>query len=100
MDEEVFPVPMRHHLDRRAAELAEDGAGEPDDLLSTGAVAAWLGVSPQWLEIGRGKNYGPAFVKLSVRRVRYRRSDVLRWLADRTFASTAGYGVGGGGTGK
>jgi predicted DNA-binding transcriptional regulator AlpA len=85
--------PGRHHLDRRAAELAAESAeaDEPDQLLTTSDVAEWLGISTQWLEIGRGKNYGPKFVVLSTRRVRYRRADVLAWLAERTHANTAEY---------
>jgi predicted DNA-binding transcriptional regulator AlpA len=84
--------PRRHHLDRRADLLAEYGDGNPDDLLKTRAVADWLGVSTQWLEIGRSKGYGPPFVRFSPRRVRYRRGDILKWLKERTYRSTAGYG--------
>src|SRR5271166_3121847 len=87
------PPPQRHHLDRRAADLAAEGAsaGDADQLLSTSDVAEWLGLSTQWLEIGRGTNYGPRFVVLSTRRIRYRRADVLAWLAERTFVHTAQY---------
>lgn len=84
--------PHKHHLDRRAATLAELGAGAPDDLLPTKAVAEWLGVSIQFLEIGRHKGYGPKFVRIGPARIRYRRSDVLAWLEERTFASTSQYG--------
>ena len=85
--------PARHHLDRRAAELAAEGeaAGGADDLLTTSDVAEWLGLSTQWLEIGRGKNYGPRFIVLSTRQIRYRRADVLAWLSERTFVHTAQY---------
>jgi predicted DNA-binding transcriptional regulator AlpA len=84
--------PQRHHLDRRAHKLAEQDVGNnQDDLLDTRAVADWLDVSVQWLEIGRGKDYGPAFVRISPRCVRYRRGDVLAWLKERTHASTAEY---------
>ena len=89
------PPPQRHHLDRRADTLVADGAGDPHDLLTTGFTADWLQVSPQWLEIGRSKGWGPPFVRLSTRRVRYKRSDVLAWLASRTHASTAEYSAGG-----
>jgi predicted DNA-binding transcriptional regulator AlpA len=91
MSEVISLVPNRHNLDRRAAGLAEDGAGNLDDLLATPAVADWLGVSTQWLEIGRSRGYGPAFVRLSARRVRYRRDDVLTWLKERIFHATAAY---------
>jgi hypothetical protein len=94
MSSEVFPVPLRHHLDRRASELIENGAGISRDLLTTEATAEWLGVSSQWLEIGRSKNYGPPFVRLSPRRIRYRRDDVVAWLRERTYRATAEYGGG------
>jgi predicted DNA-binding transcriptional regulator AlpA len=79
-----------HHLDRRAAEIAEI-AGDEDDLLSTPELADWLGVSREWVEIGRSKGYGPRFVRIGPRRVRYRRADVIEWLKARTHASTAEY---------
>jgi predicted DNA-binding transcriptional regulator AlpA len=85
-------LPRKHHLDRRASDLAEIGAGAPDDLLSTRAVAEWLGVSVQFLEIGRHRGYGPKFVRIGPARIRYRRADVLAWLEERTFASTSQYG--------
>jgi predicted DNA-binding transcriptional regulator AlpA len=84
--------PRRHHLDRRASTLAEVSHGAPDDLLSTRAVAEWLGVSVQFLEIGRHRGYGPKFVRIGPARIRYRRADVLAWLEERTFASTSQYG--------
>ena len=84
-------APVRHHLDRRAAELAAQGAGDDDDLLSTSELAEWLGVSTQWLEIGRTRKYGPAYVLIAPRRVRYLRSAVRRWLQERTYRCTAEY---------
>ncbi len=80
--------PQKHHLDRRAGSLIAAGEGCPDDLLSTTDLAAWLGVSNQFLEIGRSRGYGPLWVALAPRCVRYRRSDVLRWLDERTRAHT------------
>ena len=91
MQDTTAYVPKRHYLDRRAASLAEQGRGDPDDLLDTPTVADWLGTSPEWLEIGRSKGYGPKFVKLNPKRVRYRRADVLTWLGERTYRSTADY---------
>lgn len=72
-----------HHLDRRAGKLASESDGNDDDLLDTRAVATWLGVSEQWLEVGRRTGYGPRFLRLSVRMVRYKRSDVTAWLQRR-----------------
>jgi len=91
-----LPKARRHHLDRRAEAIAADpiADGPPDQLLSTKEVAAWLGVSIQFLEIGRHRGYGPRFTRLGPRMIRYRRADVLHWLGTRTHASTAEY-VGG-----
>ena len=84
-------TPKKHHLDRRADAIACANAGIADDLLSTAELAQWLGCSAQWLEIGRGKNYGPKFVRVTGRTIRYRRADVLEWLETRTHKSTAEY---------
>jgi hypothetical protein len=83
--------PRRHHLDKRACDLAESGGGDPGDLLSTKQVAAWLGVSPEWVEIGRHQRYGPKFLRLGPNVIRYRRGDVIAWLRERTFQSTDEY---------
>jgi len=74
---------MSFHLDRRAASLAAQGAGDPDELLDTMQTAAWLGLSHQWLEAARSRGDGPRFVRLTPRRIRYRRSDVLAFLEAR-----------------
>jgi predicted DNA-binding transcriptional regulator AlpA len=83
----------RHHLDQRADQIIAAAGGDDDLLLTTRQVADWLGCSTIWLEIGRGakNSYGPRFVKISARMVRYRKSDVLEWLRSRTFSSTAEY---------
>jgi predicted DNA-binding transcriptional regulator AlpA len=83
-------VPRKHHLDRRADQIA-NVVGYDDDLMNTSAVAEWLGISTQWLEIGRCKKYGPKFVKLGTNLIRYRRGDVRAWLKERTRASTSEY---------
>lgn len=83
------------HLDRRAADVAEVIAvGEADQLLSTSELAELTGTSTQFWEIARSQGSGPPFVRLSPRRVRYRRSDIVAWLRERTFAATAGYADG------
>jgi predicted DNA-binding transcriptional regulator AlpA len=86
--------PNRHHLDSRAHKLAHepDAAGPKDALLSTSQLAQWLGVSIQWLEIGRHRGYGPQFIRVTGRIIRYKRSDVLAWLDERAHRCTAEYG--------
>ena len=84
-------TPKTHHIDRRANSITAVDIGADDELLSTRQVADWLGISTQWLEIGRSRGYGPKFKKLSSRYVRYQRSDVLAWLKSRTHACTSEY---------
>ncbi len=62
-----------------------------DQLVCTKRMAKLLGVSTQWLEIGRVHGYGPPFIKLTPRMVRYRIGDVKKWLADRVYHSTSEY---------
>jgi predicted DNA-binding transcriptional regulator AlpA len=83
--------PLRHHLDRRAETLVASTAGDPDELLTTRETSDWIGNSTQWLEIGRHRGYGPPYVRVSPRCIRYRRGDVLDWLRQRTHARTAEY---------
>jgi predicted DNA-binding transcriptional regulator AlpA len=79
----------KHHLDKRADAIADDHSeGDPDDLLTTRELALWLGTTEQWCESGRLKGFGPPFVKLSSKLVRYRRSDILQWLRSRTQRAT------------
>ena len=85
-------VPRRLHLDRRAAEIAEKGRHrDPTDLLTTKEMAAWLGVSTQWLEIARGNAYGPPFERIGPRHIRYMVGKTLKWLDERTHRCTAEY---------
>ena len=78
----MYPLPTTHHLDRRAAKLVNE-PGDDDDLLKTPTTADWLGVSDQWLETGRIVGYGPPFLKIGQRMIRYRRGDVRKWLRSR-----------------
>jgi predicted DNA-binding transcriptional regulator AlpA len=77
----------KHHLDRRADRIAEEGDGNDDDLLTSRELADWLGLTADWVELGRSKNYGPKFIRLASRVVRYRRGDVIAWLRERARAS-------------
>jgi predicted DNA-binding transcriptional regulator AlpA len=63
-------------------------------LLVTKQLAEWLGVSVPWLEIGRSRGYGPPYTKLGSKSIRYRVGDVLKWLEERSYKSTAEYDSG------
>jgi predicted DNA-binding transcriptional regulator AlpA len=84
-------APRHHHLDRRAHQILAADNGADDELLTTQQVAQWFGVSEQWLEIGRSRGYGPSFVMLAARTIRYRRSDCREYLAARVYSNTAEY---------
>jgi hypothetical protein len=79
-----FKRPIRHHLDRRAGELlAKVTITHTGGMLSTQQVADFLGVSPEWLEVGRVKGYGPPFTRLAPRLIRYPRAGLVKWLKQR-----------------
>jgi predicted DNA-binding transcriptional regulator AlpA len=82
--------PRKFHFDKRIDSII-DAPGGDDDLLTTSEVAAWLGVSTEWVDIGRSEGYGPPFQKLGPRLVRYHRGTVKEWLIARTYHSTAEY---------
>jgi len=89
----------RFLLDRRAKQILDaeppgpPGTGhnnpppEPDDLLNTAQAATWLGVSVQFLEAGRAKGYGPEFVRLGPKCVRYTRQAIRKFLRERAKIS-------------
>ncbi len=83
--------PKIHHIDKRAFSLAQTFAGDNDELLTTDQLAAWLGVSPDFLEIGRHKGYGPDYLRLGPRCIRYTRGKVREWLQQRAHAWTGEY---------
>jgi hypothetical protein len=87
----VDSKPLRHHLDRRAARLAALAVANNDKWYSTAALADWLGVSTQFLEIGRHRGYGPPFKRVTPKMIRYRHGDVMAWLNERSHVCTSEY---------
>jgi hypothetical protein len=83
-------IPKSHHLDKRA-DLITASPGNDEEMIDTRELANWLRVSIQWLEIGRMRGYGPAFIKIAPRCIRYRKDAVRTWLEERAHASTAEY---------
>ena len=69
--------------------LMRTGAAEfGKNLLTTDEVAEFLGVSPRTIEDWRRRGGGPRFIRLRGRAVRYRPSELARWLAEHEVAST------------
>lgn len=67
---------------------------DPDALLTTEQVGAWLQLDMQTLSNMRWKKRGPVFLKLGGGRtapVRYRRRDVESWLADQLVRTDGGH---------
>jgi predicted DNA-binding transcriptional regulator AlpA len=55
-----------------------------DPLLNEKELSAWLGISVPSIQRLRTNGCGPAFVRLSERRLGYRKSEVEAWLKTRT----------------
>jgi predicted DNA-binding transcriptional regulator AlpA len=91
MTKKPIPAPKKFHFDKRADAIATQGKGNDDDLLSTPEVAEWFGVSEPWLENGRAYGYGPPFVRLGPRKIKYRRGNCRDWLLQRLHQSTSEY---------
>ena len=56
---------------------------DPDALLDKHKTGALVGVSPKTLEAWRSNGTGPAYIRISLTCVRYRRRDVLDWIEAR-----------------
>ena len=82
-------VPTRLRLDKRADQLIAQGEGEADETLTPSELAAYLKVSIPWLSNARVGGYGPKYLVLDGQTIRYRKEDVLGWLKERTYKSTA-----------
>ena len=86
-----MPVPKKFHLDKRAHRLLEHGGGADDELLTTKQLADWFEVSVPWLDNGRSQGYGPEFVIMGGKIIRYTRAACRKYLKQRTFARVADY---------
>ncbi len=64
-----------------------------DPLLTTTEAAEYLGVTPRCAEAWRVRGGGPPFIKISARAVRYRLSDLNRWIEERLRTSTSDDGA-------
>lgn len=62
---------------------------DPDTLVDEREAASILCYSVRALQNWRHRGGGPRFVKVSSRSVRYRRADLLDWIAERTVSHTS-----------
>lgn len=63
-----------------------------DALLTEIQAAKYLGLTPRALQAWRYQGYGPRFVKISGRCIRYRASDLEQWVTGRLRRSTSDRG--------
>ena len=61
----------------------------PETILNERDTATLLGLTARALQSWRMRGYGPPFVRISSRCVRYRREDLDAWLAARVVRSTS-----------
>ena len=64
---------------------------QSDPLLTTRESAKYLNVSKSYLDKLRVYGGGPEFLRLSKRKILYRRSALNRWAHERRFNSTSEY---------
>lgn len=62
---------------------------DPDELYVERQAAQFLKVSEKTLQYWRFTGSGPKFVRISKRCVRYRRRDLIDWIAQHLKASTS-----------
>lgn len=58
-------------------------------LLNTKQAAELLGLSPRCLEAWRLHGFGPRYIRMSPRALRYRPREIARWVAEREVQSTS-----------
>jgi hypothetical protein len=82
--DELLLSAAKEAADRAVAEALEQFHVPQVKYLSTKQAATYVNYSTQYLEIARHKadGSGPAYIKQS-RAVRYRRSDLDKWMKDR-----------------
>ena len=64
-------------------------ANEQDGLLTAQEAAAYLGLTPRFLEMRRFNGNGPPYIRISSRCVRYLQSDLQAWVEDLRRTSTS-----------
>ena len=74
--------------DTYKASRGEASITGPNDILDDPQLAAMLHIEPRTLRLWRQTRALP-FIRLTPKVIRYRRSDIDRWLAGRTVAISA-----------
>ena len=83
---------MRDVGSNEAAESLNSPFNSAFALITERQAASLLSVSPRALQKWRANGRGPPFVRISNRCIRYRKSDLFDWAADRLRKSTSDHG--------
>jgi hypothetical protein len=78
-----FKRPLRHHLDRRAAQILAALKAIDRDQWTTRQVSELFAISEEWLQVARIKGFGPPCTKVRPRLVLYPRNGLIKWLKQR-----------------
>ncbi len=82
---------MNHKLLGTSAAASVIGRLDPDLLLDTTSAAVVVDCPPQSLVTLRSKGGGPAYLRITPRRIRYRAGDLYAWLEANRHRSTSEY---------
>ena len=74
---------------RHVRSSASTSIRRTEALLTEGEVAAFLKLTKRALQAWRCRGYGPPFVRISGRAIRYRRQDVSQWIGAKLRSSTS-----------
>ena len=61
----------------------------PDKLLTRDEVEAEFGLSRRFLELSAWRGNGPPMIRIARRAVRYKRSDIVKWIETQRVAPEA-----------
>ena len=82
-----------HLTTKSSATAGSHDHADLEQLVRQEEAAALLCVTPRCMEGWRHRGGGPKFVRVSGRCIRYRISDLDRWIEERVRASTADHGL-------
>ena len=80
---------MKSDLDASVPPATSSHSNDPAVLMRQEDAAQMLGVTPRALEAWRYRGGGPRYIRISGRCIRYRRSDIITWIAARERHSTS-----------
>ncbi len=87
------PTIATAHPSQSAPTGGLESGDDPDQLMRQEQAALILGVTPRCLENWRWRGGGPRWIRISARCIRYRRSDLIRFIEERVKTNTSDIGA-------